>query len=76
MEDSKLAKELYEEISEEKLETFILHKKEQVDEKLFYYDAGRTSQCVTEEAYNEGCDQLNASISGIAEFEDFIGIEY
>lgn len=75
MEDSKLAKELYEETSEEKLETFILHKKEQIDEKLFYYDAGGAAQCVIEEACEEGCDPLNASFGGIAEFENFIGFE-
>jgi hypothetical protein len=41
---------------------------------LFYYDAGCASQSVIEEACKEGCDALNASICGIEEFEDFIGL--
>lgn len=76
MENSKLAKELFEETSEKKLETFILHKKSQMADNLFYYDAGRASQRVMTEAYEEGCDPLNASIGGIIEFEDFVGIEH
>ena len=71
MEDVILAKELFEETSIEKLETFILRKKEQMEEKLFYYDAGRASQCVLEEAAEECCDGFNASIGGINEFEHF-----
>lgn len=70
MEGSEFAEELLEETSEEKLETFILNNKEQMNEKLFYYDAGRASQSVIE----EGCDPLNASLGGIEEFEDFIGL--
>ena len=76
MEDSKLAKELSEETLDDRLEGFILYKKEQIEDKLFYYTAGQTSQCVIEQAYEEGCDPLNASISGINMFEDFIGIEF
>lgn len=69
-----LAKKLYEEESEEVLEDFILQKKDEIDEKLFFYDAGRTCQVVIQEAYEEGCDALNASIGGLNEFEYFIGI--
>ena len=56
MEDSKLAKELSEEKSEEKLEAFILNKKKICDEKQFYYDAGRTVEYVLNEADEDGCD--------------------
>ena len=49
MEDSKLAKELIEEKSEEKLESFISHKKKFYNEKQFYYDAGRTFEYVLNE---------------------------
>ena len=69
-----LAKKLYEEESEEILEDFILQKKNEMDEKCFFYDAGRASQVVFHEAYEEGCDALNASIGGIGGFEDFIGL--
>ena len=75
MEDTKLAKELFEETSEKKLENFILLKKEQMKEKEFYYDAGRTSQCVLEEADEECNDAFNAAIGGLNEFEYFIGIQ-
>ena len=75
MENVKLANELFKESSCEKLESFILSKKKVLSDKEFYYDAGRVSQSIIEEAYQEGCDQLNASICGIAEFEEFIGLE-
>ena len=71
----KLAKEFNEELSEEKLENFIISRRDEILEKEFYYAAGGAAQCVIEEAYEEGCDPLNASIGGIAEFEDFIGLE-
>ena len=75
MEDSKLAKELSEEKSEEKLEAFILDKKKTYGEKQFYYDAGRIAECVLNEADKEGCDALNACIGGLYDFECFIGLE-
>ena len=75
MEDDKLAKELSEEKSEEKLETFILDKKKICNEKQFYYDAGRTSEYVLNEASKEGCDALNACIGGLNMFDSFIGLE-
>lgn len=74
MEDKKLAKELCEEESEEKLEQFILQKKEQIDEKEFFYNAGRTCQGVLDEAADEGCDPFNACCGGLVEFEYFIGL--
>ena len=75
MEDSKLAKELLEEKSEEKLETFVLNKKKICNEKQFYYDAGRTSEYVLNEASKEGCDAFNACIGGLNMFDNFIGLE-
>ena len=74
MEDSKLAKELLEEKSEEKLETFILDKKKICNEKQFYYDAGRTVEYVLSEADEEGCDAFNACIGGLNMFDSFIGL--
>lgn len=73
--NAQLAKLLNEETSIEKLESYINLKKNAMTEKEFYYTAGRAAQCVIEEAYEEGCDPLNASIGGIIEFEYFIGIE-
>ena len=75
MEDKKLAKELSEEKSEEKLETFILEKKKTCNEKQFYYDAGRTAECVLNEADEEGRDAFNACIGGLNMFDSFIGLE-
>ena len=75
IEDSKLAKELLEEKSEEKLETFILDKKKIYNEKQFYYDAGRTSEYVLNEADDDGCDAFNACIGGLNMFDSFIGLE-
>lgn len=75
MEDSKLAKELSEEKSEEKLEEFILDKKKICNEKQFYYDAGRTSEHVLNEADEEGIDAFNACIGGLNMFDSFIGLE-
>lgn len=74
-ESAKLAKELAEESSDDRLEAFILEKKMTMSEKDFYYTAGKATQCVLEEAYQEGCDPLNASIGGLNMFEDFIGLE-
>ena len=70
----KLAKELHEEECNDVLEKFILEKKNSMDERLFFYDAGRACQCTFDEAYEEGCDAMNASVSGVASFEYFIGI--
>ena len=76
-EDNKwaLAGELYEEESEEVLEEYILKRKAEMNERLFFYDAGRTCQVIFHEAYEEGCDPLNASIGGINGFNYFIGLE-
>ena len=71
----KLARELVKETNQQKLEKYILSRKEELSEKEFYYAAGGATQCVIEEAYNEGTDSLNASISGITEFGNFIGLE-
>ena len=46
-----------------------------MDERLFFYDAGRTCQVIFHEAYEEGTDPLNASIGGINGFNYFIGLE-
>ena len=70
----KLAKELCEEESDDRLEKYILEKKKKMSEKLFYYDAGRTSQSVFDEANEEGCDAFNACCGGIYEFEHLIGL--
>ena len=75
MEDSKLAKELSEEKSEDKLEKFILEKKKTCNEKQFYYDVGRTAEYVLNEADEEGCDAFNACIGGLNMFDNFIGLE-
>lgn len=70
-----LAKQMYEEESEEVLEEYILKRKSEMDERQFYYDAGRTCQVIFHEAYEEGCDSLNASCGGVSEFNGFIGLK-
>ena len=75
MEDSKLAKELSEEKSEEKLEKFILEKKNTCNEKQSYYDAGRTIEYVLNESDEDGCDAFNACIGGINMFNSCIGLK-
>lgn len=71
----KLAKELYEEDSEDELKKYILYQKNKMDEKLFFYNAGLTSQHVLDDADEEGCDAANAACGGITEFEYFIGLK-
>ncbi len=71
----KLAKELSEEQDIEKLKEYILSRKAELPVQNFYYAAGGAAQATIEEAYQEGCDPLNASIGGIHMFEDFIGLE-
>lgn len=73
--DEKLAREFDEELSEERLTTYLTTKKAELSEKDFYYVASRATQVTIEEAYQEGCDPLNASIGGINMFEEFIGLE-
>lgn len=72
--DWSLARKLYEEESNAILENFILEKKSEMDENLFFYDAGRACQITFDEACEEGCDAMNASCGGIVEFEYLIGI--
>ena len=71
----KLARELNEEQDIEKLKEYILARKAELPVQNFYYAAGGSAQCVINEAYEEGCDHLNASVGGINMFEDFIGLE-
>ncbi len=71
----KLARELSEEVDDEKLKEYILARKAELPIQNFYYAAGGAAQCTISEAYEEGCDPLNASIGGINLFEDFIGLE-
>ena len=73
-ENSKKAKQLNEETSEEVLKQFIFEKKEEISEKEFYYLAGRATQCTINEAYNEGTDAFNAAAGCIWLFEELIGI--
>ena len=75
MKDEKQAKKLLDEKSEKKLEEFILDKKKTCNEKQFYYDAGRTVECVLNEADEDGCDAFNACIGGLNMFDSFIGLE-
>ena len=71
---SSIAKRLSDEESVTILEAFIRQIKVKMNDKLFFYNAGRVSQTVFNEAYAEGIDAMNSSISGLIEFECFIGV--
>jgi hypothetical protein len=73
-ESPKLAKELSEELTTDRLEAYILSKKIELPVQKFYYAAGGAAQCTIAEAYEDGCDALNASVGGINLFEDFIDL--
>ena len=73
--NSDLAKEFSEEANTEILERYILRRRGEMSDKEFYYAAGGAAQCTIAEAYEDGCDALNASAGGINMFEDFIGLE-
>ena len=75
MEDKKLAKELLEEKSEDRLEKYILEKKKTCNEKQFYYDAGRATEYVLNEIDDDGIDAFNTCITGLNMFDIFIGLE-
>jgi hypothetical protein len=70
-----LAKQMYTEECEETLEEYIMKRKSEMDERQFYYDAGRACQVIFHEAMEEGCDAMNASCGGVSEFASFIGLE-
>lgn len=70
-----LARQMYEEDSEEVLEEYILKRKSEMDKQQFFFDAGRACQVIFHEATEEGCDAMNASCGGVSEFVSFIGLE-
>ncbi len=58
------------------LEKEILTKKNEMTEREFYFEAGRIYELVLNEAdENDGCDGLNACISGLGSFMSFVGVE-
>ena len=59
---------------DEDLEKVILKKKELIDPMHFFYYAGVVSQVVFNKASAAGCDQANAAMDGITEFEYLIGL--
>jgi len=73
--NKKMAKELSKEKSDERLEKYLLERKKNISEKEFYYNAGRTTEFVLNEANEYGCDSFNAACGGLNMFEDFIGLE-
>ena len=75
VEDYKLARELAEEQDDMRLEEYIIHMKEKIFSKTFYYLAGRATQFTIDEAETIGIDAFNAAAGGIGMFEDFIGIK-
>lgn len=74
MEDEVKAHDMYKEESVEKLEDFVLGQKQNMDEKHFYYEAGKSCQYVLNMAEKVGTDAFNACFGGLFEFEDLIGL--
>ena len=74
IENQSLAREMLEEKSVEKLETFILDKKKNLNKKQFYYEAGRAVEYVLNEIDEDDIDAFNTCISGVNMFEKFIGL--
>ena len=54
------------------LEVYIEESRLGKSEREFYYEAGMASLYATLEANKTSCDDLNAAICAVAEFEDFI----
>lgn len=54
------------------LEVYIEESRHYRSEREFYYEAGMASIYATLEASKTSCDDLNAAICAVAEFEDFI----
>ena len=73
--DYKLARELVEEQDDMRLEEYILHMKEELSSKTFYYLAGRATQFTIDEVVEMGTDSFNAVACGIGLFGDLIGTE-
>ena len=69
------ANKLYREQNNEKLENFILEKKNSMKEQQFYYEAGMTTQSLLCAANEDGIDAFNACLGGVFQFECLIGVE-
>lgn len=66
---------IFENMSQEELERYIGEHRRQISDKCFYYRAGIAAAYMIDDADKCGCDALNASAGGLAQFEEFIGIE-
>ena len=58
--------------SEEKLEIEINKWRDKLSTERFFYEAGRVSENVINEADDQGCDAFNAACGGLYEFERFV----
>ena len=74
MKNKRLADRWREEDSEELLKEYTLSKKKVVSTDRYYYDAGIAIQQMMDEAVEEGCDSMNATLGGMIMFEDFLGL--
>ena len=67
--------DFFQNMSKEELEARITERRSQISENKFYYYAGMATEKACSDAYECGCDALNASICGLMQFEEFIGLE-
>lgn len=73
--NKKLAMELYEERSYQKLEEYIEAKRNVFSEKEWFYYAGMASERTLNRIYKEdGNDAFNAACGGLRMFDEFIGL--
>lgn len=69
----KLAKQIYDEQDVETLENFIKEQRNNIENNMFFFNAGRASEVVVcEVEQNEGNDAFNACVGGLCEFMDFL----
>lgn len=73
--DWKLAKVIYEETNDKKLEQFILERKEKLTNNDFYFFGGRAAQVVVDESIDEGSDGMTACCGGLNDFCEFLGVD-
>lgn len=72
-ESEKLAKQIYEEQDIETLENFVTEQRDNIENNMFFFNAGRASEVVICEV-EENDGDFNACAGGLADFMKFLGL--